>query len=142
MTKTNVKTFVELKIGTPSPEAVEAQKQNYMRCVDITTDMDIEPVLSYIPKSQIETLADLIKEKHPSWHIEVEPLHGGQKLTLLQHGEYVCDVVSHYYSYGGKEGLLEWWNQKKGTDPVGWLSAEEALELFEKTLEDKEETDA
>ena len=107
-----------------------------MNTIDVTTLSDTEPVLSYIPKSQIETLADLIKEKHPSWHIEVEPLHGGQKLTLLQHGEYVCDAISHYYSYGGKEGLIEWWNQKKGVEPKGWLTAEEALKLFEKTQKD------
>ena len=102
--------------------------------VDVTTDVDVEPVLVPVRKSRIETLADLIREKHPDWHIEVEPLHGGQKLTLFQHGEYVCDAVSHYYSYGGKEGLIEWWNQKKRIEPQGWLTEEDALKLFEKEM--------
>ena len=89
------------------------------------------------PKTEIEKLEDLIRERHPEWNITVEPCYEGQKLMLVLHDKCVCDVVCHYYSYGGKEGLLEWWDLKKGTDPVGWLSAEEALELFEASLEKK-----
>lgn len=91
-------------------------------------------------KSEIEKLEDLIREKHPDWHIEVGPLCGGQILTLFQHGEFVCDVIFHRYSFGSEEGLLEWWNQKEDSEPIGWLSAEEALILFEGELKGVETT--
>lgn len=80
-------------------------------------------------KTEIEKLEDLIKERHPEWNIMVEPCYEGHKLMLVLHDRYVCDVVCHYYSYGGREGLLEFMGK------VGWLSAEEALVLFEEELE-------
>ena len=105
---------------------------------DLTADIDTKKV-SYTPsKTEIEKLEALIKEGHPDWHIEVEPCFEGQKLTLVLHDRYVCDVVWHYYSLGSEEGLLEWWNQKEDSDPVGWLSAEEALVLFEEELKGEE----
>ena len=132
-------TILEIKTGNPSPEIAKAQLDNYMRMVDLTTDADTKTVTHTPSETEIEKLEALIKEKHPDWHIEVEPCFEGQKLTLVLHDRYVCDAVWYYYSYGGKEGLLEWWNQKKKTDPVGWLSAEEALVLFEEELKGMEE---
>lgn len=41
------------------------------------------------------------------------------------------DAICHYYSYGGKEGLLEIMG---AGDVVGWLSAEEAFTYFEKIV--------
>ena len=90
-------------------------------------------------KTEIEKLEDLIREKHPDWRISVEPCYEGQKLLLVLHDRYVCDAVCHYYSYGGKEGLLEFMGDD-GSDPVGWLSAEEALLLFEEELKRMGET--
>ena len=58
---------------------------------------------------------------------------------LVLHDKCICDVVCHYYSYGGKEGLLEFMADDD-SDPVGWLSAEEALVLFEEELKHREET--
>jgi hypothetical protein len=85
--------------------------------------------------TEIEKLESLIREKHPNWNIEVSDLCDGRKIALLDgKGSYVCDVVCHSYSYGGKEGLLEWWNCKKKTDPIGWLTAERALVVFEESL--------
>ena len=107
---------------------------------DLTADIDTKKV-SYTPsKTEIEKLETLIKERHPDWHIEVEPCFEGQKLTLVLHDRYICDVVCHYYSFGSEEGLLEWWNQKEGSNPVGWLSAEEALVLFEEELKEVRES--
>lgn len=105
--------------------------------IDLTTDSDTKRVTETPSKSEIEKLEDMIRKQHPEWNITVEPFFEGQKLTLCRHDKFICDVVCHHYSYGGKEGLLEWWDCKKGTDPVGWLSAEEALELFEASLKKK-----
>ena len=81
---------------------------------------------------QIDRLQTLIKEKHPEWSIEVSPMYDGVKVVLLSpKGKYLCDVVCHRMSYGGKDGLLEWWDCIKHTEPKGWLTAEEALDLFE-----------
>ena len=107
---------------------------------DLTADIDTKKVSFTPSETEMEKLEALIKERHPDWHIEVEPCFEGQKLTLVLHDKFICDVVCHYYSYGGKEGLLEWWNQKKKTDPVGWLSAEEALVLFEEELKEVRES--
>ncbi len=104
--------------------------------VDITTDRDEYPVLETLPKSEIEKLEDLIRDRHPEWNITVEDCLGGKKLMLFQHDKFICDVVCHYYSYGGREGLLEFWNCKEHTPCVGWLTAEEALVLFEDELKD------
>ena len=102
--------------------------------IDLTTDCDTKRVTETPSKTEIEKLEDLIKERHPGWHIEVEPCYEGQKLILVLHDRYVCDVVCHYYSYGGREGLLEFMADDD-SDPVGWLSAEEALILFEEAME-------
>ena len=107
---------------------------------DLTTDSDTKRVTGTPSKTEIEKLEDLIKEKHPEWNITVKPCYEGQKLLLVLHDRYVCDVVCHYYSYGGKEGLLEFMANEKGSDPVGWLSAEEALLLFEEELKRMGET--
>lgn len=85
-------------------------------------------------KTEIEKLEDLIRERHPEWRISVEPCYDGQKLLLVLHDRCICDVVCHYYSYGGREGLLEFMGK------VGWLSAEEALLLFEEELKCMGET--
>ena len=43
----------------------------------------------------------------------------------------LIDAICHYYSYGGREGLLE--ILAEGLDDVvGWLSAEEAFEYFKR----------
>lgn len=46
----------------------------------------------------------------------------------------VVDAVSHCYSYGGKNGLLEVLGSanidKDNYDVAGWLTAEEAFEYF------------
>jgi len=100
---------------------------------ELTTDCDTKRVTETPSKSEIEKLEDLIRERHPEWNITVEPCYEGQKLLLVLHNKYVCDVVCHYYSYGGREGLLEFMGDDD-SDPVGWLSAEEALVLFEEEL--------
>ena len=101
---------------------------------DLTADIDTKKVLHTPSKTEIEKLEALIKEKHPDWHIEVEPCFEGQKLMLYRHDKFICDVVCHYYSYGGREGLLEFMGEKDDSDTVGWLTAEEALKLFEEAM--------
>ena len=131
-------TILEIKTGNPSPEIAKAQLDNYMRMVDLTADIDTKKVSFTPSETEMEKLEALIKERHPDWHIEVEPCFEGQKMTLVLHDRYVCDAVCHYYSFGSEEGLLEWWNQKD--QPVGWLSAEEALVLFEEELKEVRES--
>ena len=51
--------------------------------------------------------------------------------------ECQLDAVSHYYSYGGQQGLIEIMAHGDASeitdhDVVGWLSAEEALAFFER----------
>lgn len=51
--------------------------------------------------------------------------------------ECQLDAVSHYYSYGGQQGLIEIMgcgdaSEITGEDVIGWLSAEEALAYFER----------
>ena len=45
----------------------------------------------------------------------------------------LIDAICHYYSYGGREGLLEIMGVGL-EDVVGWLSAEEAFTYFEKIV--------
>ena len=40
-----------------------------------------------------------------------------------------CDAVSHKFSYGGTEGLIEIMSLYED-DVIGWLSGEEALKYF------------
>lgn len=45
----------------------------------------------------------------------------------------IIDAICHHYSYGGDQGLLE--ILAAGLDDViGWLSAEEAFDYFEKIV--------
>jgi len=59
----------------------------------------------------------------------------------------VIDAISHMFSYGGSEGLIEIWSQyiNEG-DPVGYLTGEEAAELFitayNRSLKEKEKEKA
>lgn len=100
---------------------------------DLTIDSGTKRVTGTPAKSEIEKLEDMIREQHPDWNIEVSELHGGTKIDLLDRkGKYICDAVCHKYSYGGDEGLLEWWNKRKAVDVIGYLTAEKALRLFEK----------
>ena len=85
--------------------------------------------------THLQFLEKLIRHKHPSWNIHVTD----RGLWLYDDkGRNVCDVVSFPGTYGGDEGLLEWWDGKRKTDPQGWLTAEEALALFETALKEKE----
>ena len=125
----------------PWHDGHEGNEDDFSGYVDITCDYEEGPVLMGIPKTETERLEDLIKERHPDWDIEVSPIFEGQKLVLLDgRGRYVCDTVCHRYSYGGEEGLLEWWAKGRGIDPVGWLTAEDALPLFEKAMRTRSST--
>lgn len=101
---------------------------------DLTTDRDTKRVTETPSKSEIEKLEDMIRKQHPEWNITVEPFFEGYKLLLRLNDENVCTAVCHYYSYGGTRGLLEFEDLSRETDLVGWLSAEEALVLFEEAM--------
>ena len=49
---------------------------------------------------------------------------------------YVIDFISHEYTYGGSEGLLEAYGPKLG-DAIGWLNSEKAFELAKKVYKGK-----
>ena len=81
--------------------------------------------------TELEKLESLIREKHPDWNIEVTD----EGIWLYdKNGECVYDVVCHSGTFGYDQGLLEGWTGKYYDEPEGWLSAEKALELFEKAL--------
>ena len=104
--------------------------ENNLKVVDLTTDTDIEPVLAEVPKTELEKLVDMIEEKHPEWNVEVTDIG----VWLWVDEKCVYDVVCHPGTYGYEDGLLEGWTGKRSDDTDGWLTAEEALILFEKAL--------
>ena len=66
------------------------------------------------------------------WHEEAQIIICAPSIKECQ-----LDAVSHYYSYGGQQGLIEIMahdnaSEITGGDVVGWLSAEEAFAYFER----------
>lgn len=62
------------------------------------------------------------------------------QLVFMRNGERVGDVISHRYSYGGVDGLLEILGcgikDDKGEDDVaGYLTAEECFDIILKYYE-------
>jgi len=81
--------------------------------------------------TELEKLESLIREKHPDWDITVTD----EGIWLYNaKGKCVYDVVCHYGTYGYEDGLLEGWTGRRSDDTDGWLTADEALILFEKAL--------
>lgn len=57
---------------------------------------------------------------------------GWRVLALTTVGE--VSIICHDGSYGGPEGLLEYWDKKRMEDSVGWQSAEDVIAYIRKIM--------
>lgn len=94
----------------------------------------------YSSKS-VESLNKLIRllaeANIPNW--VVLPMSDKLNFAIVMYdaeGNTIADAVSHEFSYGGDNGLIEILgldnDGNKYDDVVGWLSAEEAFDIFNK----------
>lgn len=95
--------------------------------------------------AQIETLKILLKENHIPFEIPQykEPFNNAalgvpserpfHKISLKIPSEQAfkdgngCSVIFGEYTFGYKEGLLEYWLLPVDSDPEGWATAEDVL---------------
>lgn len=75
---------------------------------------------------EIETLAQALTERGAD--VTISPLLGGVQVLAKRDGQELS-FVSHIHSYGGASGLWEVWNFSRDTDPVGWLSTDDVLDV-------------
>lgn len=81
---------------------------------------------------EMNKLIRLLAEKHIPFEVRVVNIGEWPSLQICYPSCAECeiDAVSHSYSYGGKDGLIEILS-KHEIDVVGWLTAEEAEKYFE-----------
>lgn len=73
-------------------------------------------------------------ERHRIEHrTECLDYFGGYRLLAFTPAGEVS-VICHDGSYGGPEGLLEYWDKKRMEDPVGWQTAEDVISRFRRIL--------
>ena len=96
---------------------------NTLPTVDVTSDVDTEEVLAEVPKSELEKLVDLIKERHPDW--DIEEAWDGVFLTG-KNGRIACHVAKHW-----KGDMLEGFDYTRMHNVTGTMTAEEALRWME-----------
>ena len=87
--------------------------------------------------SELNRLESLCRTKHPNWTVDRGASQDGGIVELYYGAARICDAICHSGSYGGDEGLLEFWTGRLSDDPQGYLSAEEALALFEKRMDER-----
>ena len=84
---------------------------------------------------KMESLANSIPNKG------IEPTMGLLGIRIHFDNEYGVSIVSHEYSYGGRGGLYELavlrgddlcYDTPIADDVIGWLTAEEAIEIARK----------
>ena len=88
--------------------------------------------------SELARLADLLRRAGIPYEWKPEPEMGGATIKLPDCDTWYttgtgASVIQHYSSYGGREGLLEVMvheSEEDESNPVGWLSAGEALALL------------
>lgn len=90
-------------------------------------------VLSDLPYTEMGDLRNMVLLRHPKWDARFCGINGGLQIIFFKRGRRVCDVVLHEWSYGGEDGLLEFY---AGDDVTGYLNAEEAYAEVVKALRD------
>ena len=76
---------------------------------------------------EIARLRDMLEEAEIP-HVYCRFMDGWQ-ICIFKDDEIVIDAIEHAYSYGNKDDLLEVYG-KGFDDPIGWIDAENAFELF------------
>ena len=95
-----------------------------------------------IDTSELARLDDLLCQAGIPHEWKAEPEMGGATIKLPDCETWYttgigASVIQYYSSYGGRDGLLEVMTHKtdeEDTDPVGWLSAGEALDILKDTM--------
>lgn len=85
--------------------------------------------------SEIKKLALLL------WNAKIphtfKSLFDGFQIKIERDGHYWCDIIEHFFSYGGKEDLVEIAGlQECKDDVIGGLSAEKCFEMIKKEWEE------
>ena len=96
--------------------------------------------------AEMNSLVKLLAKKDIPFEIRPVDISGIPSLQICTPSitiTPVIDAISHMFSYGGSEGLIEVWSQYiNNGDPVGYLTGEEASELFitayNRSLKEKE----
>ena len=87
--------------------------------------------------SEMNKLIHLLHENHIPFEIGTGIYHDEAAIQIFSPSAENCliDAISHYYSYGGRQGLIELMGHGSGEritnyDVVGWLTAKEAIGYF------------
>ena len=87
--------------------------------------------------SEMNKLIHLLHENNIPFEVGAEIYHDEAVIQIFSPSAEDCllDAVSHYYSYGGRRGLIELMGHGEGEritnyDVVGWLTAKEAIGYF------------
>ena len=88
---------------------------------------------------EMNKLIDLLSAKGIPFEVAADVWHDEACIIICSPSVEECrlDAASHYYTYGGQQGLIEVMghgddSEITSDDVVGWLSAEEALAFFER----------
>ena len=98
---------------------------------------------------QMKTLRRILDEKKIAWEDKTEEMSDIVKIarTSFRYNGLLCSVVNGFGTYGGwagandaqkeedNEGLLE--VMVNGSEPVGWLTAVEAIRFIQEKVNDK-----
>lgn len=96
-------------------------------------------MMNVTANKEMNKLIGLLSAKGISFEVAASVWHDEACIIICAPSVEECqlDAVSHYYSYGGQQGLIEIMGHGDGSeitndDVVGWLSAEDALAFFER----------
>ena len=80
--------------------------------------------------SELEKLREILKENNISY--TNKSIVSKDDGIDFWYKDYEISVISHKYSYGGSEGLLEIMASFIDTTVRGWLTAEQVFEMIKK----------
>lgn len=85
--------------------------------------------------THIEALEVMLTRRNINFKVEIQPWYCTPQIIVYdENGEIAGDVISHCYSYGGPDGLLE--IMGFGLDDVkGWLTAAKACFIIMEHLQ-------
>ena len=74
-------------------------------------------------------LYEMLEEFNIPCELAHQPMWDAPQIIIYRKGERISDVISHWGSYGGQEGLLEVYLESID-DVYGYLSAKEAFSII------------
>lgn len=81
-------------------------------------------------RNEMVTLIDMLASANIPFELRTDACgNKNNQIFYPSYKDYVCDVICHEFSYGGRDGLLEIMGlldeeEQECDDVVGWLTAE------------------